>query len=141
VPTAPTRCATWILALLALGCGSSFGDVSGKVTYNAHPLASGSVMFLASDGRPYDATIDAAGNYAVRKVPVGLAKIAVSCPTPIAMMEPGEAKKAQSRVGPLDESKSKIASTIPIRYGDFAKSKLVVTIESGRTTHDIELGD
>ena len=138
----PTRCLTWMLSFLALGCGPSFGDVSGKVTYNARPLAFGSVMFLASDGRPYDATIDEAGNYAVRKVPVGLARIAVSCLTPIAATDPGDGvNKAGSRVGPLDESQSKIASTIPTRYGDFAKSKLVVTIESGRTTHDIELGD
>jgi hypothetical protein len=57
-------------------------------------------------------------------------------------MEPGKAvRKAESRVGPLDESKSKAASAIPLRFGDFAKSKLDFTVESGRTTLDIELSD
>ena len=137
--TAPMRAVIPILAALAGGCGASFGEVTGKVTYKSLPLTSGNVMFLASDGRPYDGTIDAAGNYAIRKLPIGLAKIAVTCLTPVAKAGSREVKKTESRVSPPDETN--VLSAIPLRYGDFAGSKLVVAIESGRTTHDIELGD
>ena len=141
MPIVPLRAAIPMLAILVVGCGSSFGEVTGKVTYNSRPLASGNVMFLASDGRPYDAEIDASGNYVLHKAPVGLARIAVSCLTPVARDGPRPAKQGESRVGALDESKPKNASAIPLRYGDFAESNLFVTIGAGRTTHDIELAD
>jgi hypothetical protein len=141
VPIASVRAVIPLLTFLIVGCGASFSEVSGKVTYNAHPLASGNVMFLASDGRPYDAPIDAAGNYVLRKMPIGLARIAVNCLMPVARDGTDAAKKTESRVGSLNASNPKTASAIPLRYGDFADSKLVVTIQSGRMTHDIELAD
>ena len=44
VPIASLRAVVPMLALVAFGCGSGFGDVHGKVTYKARALASGSVM-------------------------------------------------------------------------------------------------
>jgi hypothetical protein len=140
VPIVSMRVAIPMLAAMAVGCGANFGEVSGKVTYKLHPLASGSVMLLASDGRPYDGAIDAAGNYAIRKVPLGPAKIAVNCPELVAK-ESGEVKKGESRVAVVDAAKSQILSRIPLRFGDFTESKLVVTIAPGRISHDIELVD
>jgi hypothetical protein len=141
VQIASLRAAVPMLALALLGCGSGFGDVHGKVTYKARPLAAGSVMFLASDGRPYDGAIDLAGNYAIDRVPIGPARIAVNCLTPIARDVAGDAPKSDSRTGPVDEAKARAGSAIPLRYGDFSASKLSVTIEPGRRRHDIELGD
>ena len=137
------RAAVPMLALVAfaLGCGSGFGDVHGKVTYKARPLAAGSVMFLASDGRPYDGAIDEFGNYAIARVPIGPARIAVNCLTPALRDVSGDVHKEDSRTGPVDEAKVRAGSPIPLRYGDFSASRLSVTIEPGRMTHDIELGD
>src|SRR5262249_17301161 len=149
------------------GCGSGFGDVTGKVTYKSRPLASGTVMILASDGRPYDGAIDATGSYAIRKVPTGPARIAVTSLHPMAPVASvahreskngKEAKKSETRLVALEDPKGASAksmatmksavtpanpstSAIPTRYGSFAASPLTVTIAPGRSTHDIELGD
>jgi hypothetical protein len=129
-----------------LGCGTSFGDVTGKVTYKSKAVSSGTVMLLASDGRPYDGPIDATGTYTIRKVPVGPAKIAVNCFTPVAPETSSAGKKADAksidtRVIRSDDTKLAAVSAIPTRYGNFAASKLEVTVVPGRTPHDITLGD
>jgi hypothetical protein len=40
-----------MIALMASGCGSRTGTVSGKVTYHGQPLTSGLVIFVAADER------------------------------------------------------------------------------------------
>ena len=74
-------------------------------------------------------------------MPIGPARIAVNSLTPALRDVSGDAPKTDSRTGPVDEAKAKIGSAIPLRYGDFSASGLTVTIEPGRRTHDIELGD
>jgi hypothetical protein len=140
VPIVSMRVAVPMFAVLAVGCGANFGDVTGKVSYKLLPVTSGSVMLLASDGRPYDGAIDADGNYAIRKVPLGPAKIAVNCPE-LVTKDLGETKKGESRVGTIEPAKAQIVSRIPLRFGNFMASKLGVTIAAGRTTYDIELAD
>ena len=130
-----------LVVACATGCGSSFGDVTGKVTYNTHLLTSGSVMLLASDGRPYDGTIDEAGTYTIRKVPIGPAKIAVSCLVPVVKEGKSDPKKADARVTRSEDPKLAATSAIPTRYGNFAASNLEVRVEPGRTPHDITLID
>jgi hypothetical protein len=147
VRTAIARIAVPMLVLFAVGCGSGFGDVTGKVTYKQRALDSGTVMILASDGQPYDSAIDSAGNYVIRKVPAGHAKIAVTSIVPIANKEPKETKdgkKTESRLVAIEVTKGTTPSrisAIPTRYGTFAASNLAVDVVSGRTTHNIELGD
>src|SRR5947209_9622650 len=88
------RVAMLMLVLFATGCGADVGDVRGKVTYNKRSVIAGTVMLLASDGKPYDSAIDSAGNYVIRKVPTGPARIAVTSILPIVNKEPGESKSA-----------------------------------------------
>jgi len=66
----------FVVVLLAVGCGSRTGDVSGKVLYKGKPLSGGSVTFFHSKGAS-SSRIDNDGSYTVFKVPVGEAKITV----------------------------------------------------------------
>src|SRR5690242_15554338 len=76
--TSLVRLVPWLLAALACaGCGR-VGQVAGKVSYREKPLPDGTVMLLASDGRPYDGKIEPDGSFLIRDVPAGTAKVAVT---------------------------------------------------------------
>jgi hypothetical protein len=139
-----------VLSLAGLGCGTGKGDVTGKVTYQNKPLTFGTVTIQASDGAMFQGNIESDGTYTVRDVPVGEAKVAVSC------VDPNESKKAKALAGrgggegkaskggktaqSPDEIESK-GSLIPEHYGDIAKSPLRVKVEKGVTNNDIPLQD
>jgi hypothetical protein len=67
----------FLTALLSEGCGKPKGSVSGQVTYNGKPLKTGFVTFVPEKGPAVDSPIDGEGNYHVKNVPVGTAKIGV----------------------------------------------------------------
>jgi hypothetical protein len=116
-----------VLVLLSAGCGRGVGDVSGKVSYRGKALADGTVMLLASDGRPYDAPIQADGTFHIAKVPSGDAKVSVSS------VKPGSGAKAGggSRRAAY---KPDAISRVPLHYSDFSQSNLTVTVVRGTTT-------
>src|SRR5688572_6461689 len=64
----------------AAGCGGgpAVGHVSGVVTLQGKPLQSGTIGFIAADGRPYQADLQTDGTYRVDNVPVGEAIIVVN---------------------------------------------------------------
>ncbi len=60
------------LMLCLAGCGSNNGprEISGTVTYEGHPLAKGSIVFLPVDGQgPTAATLISQGKYSVKVFP------------------------------------------------------------------------
>jgi hypothetical protein len=135
--------ATMILA--ASGCGNGNGSVSGTVTYQNKPVASGTVLIVGSDSLPYYSNIKEDGSYLVPKVPIGLAKIAVLSPGPDSfkddprqanLVKPGPERKARPRVFPGDPNKW---FEIPPKYGDFQSSGLSLTVVGGLNEHDIPL--
>jgi hypothetical protein len=137
------------VALTATGCGASYGDVTGKVTYKNKPLTSGSVQLMASDGS-HTATIEEDGTYTIKNVPVGEAKVAVSARDEAKAREFGKAitGKGGARGAGADKRPTgvrqpyevpKNLSLIPEKYGDFDQSNLRVNVERGGTTFNIDL--
>jgi hypothetical protein len=142
------RCPHWLLAAIIFagaGCGAGSGDVSGTVTFQNKPVASGTVIIVGSDSLPYYSNIQEDGSYLVRKVPTGPAKIVVLSPGPDAgkdgppiavMAKPGFERKVRQHVFPGDPKKW---FPIPDNYGEFNSSGLSMTIAGGMNQHDIPL--
>jgi hypothetical protein len=130
-----------LLPLASAGCGSNVGDISGKVTYLKKELPAGTVMVMASDGKPYSAQIQPDGMFTIKGVPVGAGKVSVTsveAPAPAAKTsKPGE------RVGRLPTADvatgAEPKSRIPEYYGDFNQSGLTVTVQSGLTPLNLDL--
>jgi hypothetical protein len=120
--------------LAVLGCGTSRGDLSGKVSYKGQVLKSGSVNVLGSDGVSKGGAIQPDGTYLVQGIAAGDVKVSVTSPDP-ELSQPKQRKK--------DEPPPKVDRTgwfpIPEDYGDFEKSRLTFTLQSGSNTWDIEL--
>src|SRR5207302_4939501 len=83
--------------LVAAGCGG-VGSVTGTVTFQNKPVASGTVVVVGSDMLPYHGNIEDDGTYTVPKVPTGFAKIAVFSPGP-ALEEPDRPELPAAKPG------------------------------------------
>src|SRR5262249_40311065 len=67
------------LLVLAAGCGSKGGTVSGKVYYKNQPMTAGLVQFYPEGkGGEYSSKINEDGSYSISKVPPGPVKITVA---------------------------------------------------------------
>src|SRR4051812_35525324 len=67
-----------LLALLATGCGSGKGTVTGEVTYKGKPIAWGRITFVCQEGK--QDTLSAhiiKGQYKIENCPTGPVKISV----------------------------------------------------------------
>jgi hypothetical protein len=151
-----------LLSLGATGCGGGSGDLSGAVSYQGKPLASGSILLIDADGKPRTARIQEDGSYHFAGVPVGEAKLAVyNSPDPAKVDEfrkreelRMKALREKSRVkrGILQEDTPTEAVApalptvdrtkwfaIPAEYGDLERSGLRVTIHGGTNTYPIEM--
>ena len=151
-----------LLGLLCLaGCGASTVPVTGKVTYKGKPLDHGSVTFFAGGGT-YASAIAQDGTYNVT-VPVGKAKVIVSCTDEKAQLAYTQALQAQSRGGgggnagpkagraggkeeatgnglpPMPKSGS--FELIPPKYADMNSSDLQADVTSSTKTIDLTLTD
>jgi hypothetical protein len=89
-----------ILATLVAGCGNGSGTiVSGQVTYEDAPLASGRIMFTPADGKgPIVGGEISAGNYTLSDVLPGqkVVQISASEDAPVILTTADLAKAAQS---------------------------------------------
>jgi hypothetical protein len=111
------------LALLAGGCGGeAVGVISGKVTFEGQPLPEGIVSFVTAKGPVVTGRIHA-GEYEVKGVPVGPAKITVRL-----ILDPFAPPSAKA---PVKE--------IPLRYRSADDSGLTYTVVSGPQTYDLKL--
>ena len=126
----------WFLGLtmlaLATGCGKGPATVAvtGKVTLDGQPLASGTINFVPSDG----ATASAAGQitegaYSV-EMPPGKKRVQVS-----AMKVVG--KRQGYRGDPKSPVVDDVREIIPPEYN--ASSTLTAEVDAGRRKHDFEL--
>ncbi len=119
------------MVLAVAGCGpAEKADVSGKVRFDGKLMASGTVTFLGSDGARSYSAIGSGGEYSVRGVARGEAKISVvSHPfVPSGIANPGGAAKP-------DDGSIKI----PPRYKDAPQSPLSVTVTGPGQKYDIDL--
>jgi hypothetical protein len=122
-------------ALLAGGCGSSSGKVSGTVTYQNQPLDSGTVTFYVVGSVPVTATITG-GNYGPVNVPLGDAVIAVIGPPAVESPASQRGGKPQPGVRPAVNPS---VVTLPVKYADGSTSDLHFTVGPGDNTYPIDL--
>ena len=126
------------LVMLAGCSGPKTGDISGKVTYNGKPIASGSVIFTSPNSIGVPANINDDGTYSCKAVPVGDAAVAVVSPNDAA-----EARYTASQKPGMDMEASKFDPKkwfpIPAKYGQ--NSPLTFSVKDGSNTFDIELVD
>jgi hypothetical protein len=129
--------------LLAAGCGVS--SITGTVTFQNKPVASGTVIVIGSDLLPYYGNIEDDGTYTVLKVPRGFAKIAVFSPGPsTAALVPSDppaanprfSKKVPARAFRGDPQKW---FPLPDKYQDFNTSELSLAVTGGLNRLDLEL--
>jgi hypothetical protein len=127
-----------LLCVLATGCGSGYGEVSGTVRYNGKPLPFGTIQFLGADGIPCSGPIQPDGTFSVQ-VPAGEAKVIISCLDESRMKRVAARSAASSgRAAPLRWTRGGL-SLIPRRYADWNTSGLTVLVESGKTVRDFAL--
>jgi hypothetical protein len=70
------------VVVAASGCGQSYTDVTGKVSYRDRPVVYGTVSIIGPDQMTYYGTIQLDGTFTVPKVPVGPVKLGVYSPDP-----------------------------------------------------------
>jgi hypothetical protein len=139
-----------IAGLSAAGCQTADGDISGRVSYQGKSLDHGSVTFVGADGIIRQGHIEPDGNYTIRRVAMGPAKVAVVCYDPRMTQErskklrpEGKASEGGKRVPPprgsLPAVSSEKLSLIPTFYADIDRSGLTFHVMKGRNTYHIEL--
>ena len=101
------------------------GSVSGKVTYNGQPLASGAVAVIVTlidegAGEGASARTDSSGNYYIPTIRTGEYDVAVY------NEPPGPGGKV-------------VKLNIPDKYQDVLSSGLKVTVKEGKNTADLKL--
>ncbi len=150
------------LGLLAAGCGSSQGTVSGKVSFRGQPLRGGTVSIIPQAGGAMTGEIKEDGSYTIAKVPTGPAKVAVET----ASIRPSAGRAGQARgpagyyakmpkeppsdapsgadptqflPGAQKSGDAKRYVPIPEQFGDAEKSGLSLTVTGGKQPFDIDL--
>jgi hypothetical protein len=126
----------WLaLVLLAAGCGTRFGNVSGTVTQGGKPVAGGTITFYDAAGRAQSDAIRSDGTYTVSKVATGRAKIAVILPMniPFAGLD-----GAGAGGGGMPPGAPKGPAPAP-KYSDPDKSGLTCDVTTGEQTYNISL--
>jgi hypothetical protein len=127
------------LTLLAGGCGSSKGRVTGTISYKNDPVTMGTITFFVEGAPPVSASI-ANGQYEALDVPPGEAVIVVSGPPPDT--GPGVKPKKQTR-GETGQPPppTPTGPVLPGRYGKAETSNLKFLVEKGSNTYNIALTD
>lgn len=123
------------MAMLSLaGCGSEGASISGVVTYESIPIATGTIAFAGESGKVATGNIED-GHYYVTDVEVGPGSIVtISSHVPSPMMQPP--------TGPTDgfvESKPLEYVKIPLRYSDRNRSGLTYDVVEGEQVFNIDL--
>lgn len=147
------------LGLMAVGCGSSQGTISGKVSYQGKVVPGGTVSILPGSGGALTGEIKEDGTYTIKKVPAGPAKVTVETDSvkPVSSAAPPQARGAAAyyakmpkppegvgkegqTVGPaLSGGDAKRYVPIPANYSDPEKSGLSLTVKGGNNPFDIDL--
>ena len=119
------------------GCGARQTQVSGTITFDDRPLASGTVMAVGSDGEPRYSEIDDSGQYAIDSLPSGVIIWAVTCPDPnakIVLRPPPDQPFVAAPPSPAGNW-----FTIPERYEATSTSHLRCQLQRGHNRFDIKL--
>jgi hypothetical protein len=125
-----------LLALLAFGMGCATEaprvSVSGQVKYQGKPVPTGTVTFIADDGKTVVSGPIKNGEYTVARAPVGPVKIAVNTPPPAG------SQTLQKVPGKTFEGPTDTPVQVPSVYASAETTTLKYTVTSVKTqTHHI----
>jgi hypothetical protein len=112
---------------LACGCGNKQQTVSvqGAITYQAKPVTSGVINFMASNGRPLGGPINSEGKYSTN-LPAGDYRVRIDAPAKL----PADYKEGTPP--------PKLAPLVPEKYGNFNTSGLTAKIDEGKSSQDLD---
>jgi len=121
-----------VVGLSAAGCGDNKPVVSGSVTLDGQPVASGAIQFfpVSGEGQTAGATIEH-GRYQVRASP-GLMKVVINAPKVVGRRPAYDDEPN----GPMTDV---VRESLPARYSDMTKSELTFTVVTGRNEANFEL--
>ena len=134
-----------VLAAVA-GCGGTYTDVSGKVSYQGRPVVYGTVSVIGPDRKTYYGVINQDGTFTVAHVPTGAVKLGVYSPDPY--FEPPISAEQKAKVEELRRT-----SGIPIppkppkgkwfrlpgKYADPVSSGLTAEVSAAPAAVDLRL--
>jgi hypothetical protein len=113
------------------------------VTFNGHPVTSGTVQLFLADGATLTSEIAQDGSYAINNIPTGPVSVGVSSPNPKRRYDEllGFAKTEEQRnaVKPPDPAIVKNWVGLPEPYARPESSGLTATIKSGPNQQDFPL--
>lgn len=143
--------------VLASGCGSGAGSISGTVTFKATKVPSGTVTFFAG-GKVFEAAIEN-GVYHIDGIPPGEAKVAVirldpKQPDPYDALNKARTQMIEKKAAHPRDIDPTVATDpaqlellqrkrflLPFVYASPSTSNLRVTVAAGANTFDITLQD
>jgi len=134
-----------LLTLVAAGCGSGSGSVSGKVTYKGAPVTGGNLTFIPPAGlATISVPINEDGTYSAAKVPAATVKICVETEsikpkpggTPKYQPPPGATPPPGYLSGPVIKG---VYVKIPDKYANPDTTDLTYTVKSGKQDFTVEL--
>jgi hypothetical protein len=130
----------------ATGCGGSYTDVTGKVTYRDRPVVYGTVSVIGPDQKTYYGVINQDGTFTVPRVPAGAVKIGVYSPDPyfdppISAAEKAKAEEARRASGiPIAPKPPKgMWFRLPGKYADPLSSGLTADVSAQTGALDLRL--
>ena len=120
-----------MFVLVAAGCSSdsSHGTVSGTVTLDGTPLASGLIRFVPADGQTATADATIANGEFTAKVPVGEKRVTISAPKVV-----GKRRMYETPDSPTVDV---VEELLPERYN--SRSELSITVEAGKQDAEFPL--
>lgn len=135
-----------VVTFPAAGCGKSYADLTGRVTYRGRPVVYGVVSVVASDHMTYYGTIQTDGTYSVRHIPVGPVRLGVYSPDPYFELPFPPAVKAKieeaRKASPMNDLPKPPKGQwfrIPAKYADPTLSPLAGEVTSPASVVDCNL--
>jgi hypothetical protein len=130
--------------LFSTGCNrSTLSTVSGTVSFEGKPLASGSVMLYCEDRQIVHGLIGPDGTYSIPNVPRGTSRAVVRAHTPLPegfQLKTKLPPMVNGPIGPPPGATSKdMLPPIPKRYELPEESGLVIRVENSSQHFDIIL--
>jgi hypothetical protein len=120
-----------MFAVALAGCAreTSHGTLSGTVTLDGAPLASGLIRFIPADGQTPSADATISEGKFTAKVPVGEKRISISAPKVV-----GQRKLYETPDSPTADV---VDELLPARYN--ARSELTLTVTAGAQQKNFDL--
>lgn len=124
-----------LLIFLCSGCSQQTATVNGQLTWKGKPLPSGTIIFHSADGTKHPSVLNEKGEYLVRNLPAGEARISF---LPHERVPKGFNRVEPSGVPSLPGTKQAIP-TIPKKYENAQESGLRLVAKPGSQRFDISL--